>query len=210
MRTIMTAMEDDAPSPSHSELDAFRELGNRTEDPTLPPPLQLGKSPTLAAVGRKRTIEDVMNPSSDLPMFSSDNLSASLETYSSQNRKRQHVRRWWDNRRTSLSAEAGFAPSQRKRGRFTRNDDSGVWMNSDDAEPEMDEGFNSQAATSHDQSTFTCTSEIDMVGDNLECIIPPYWQHQPESMVDFYATQARASEVIQTALDRATETVDLS
>ena len=154
-----------------------------------------------------------MNPSSDLPTFSSDDLSASLEDYSSQKRKRQHTRRWWDDRRTSLSTEAGFTPVKRKRSPFTRNDDSGVWMNSDDAEPEMDEAPDGRTSALHNRAMPTCSQETDdlsMVGSNSESVIPPYWQHQPESLVDFYATQARASRIIQTALDFAEENVDLS
>ena len=201
-------MERDVPSPMHSELDAFQDLSDRTEDPNLPP-LQ---RPSLATTGRKRTIEEALNPSSDIPMFSSDDLSASLETYSSQNKKRQHIRRWWDDRRTSLSTEAALAPTKTKRSAFSRNDDSGVWMNSDDAEPEMDEVSSNQQAALQGQAipmSSQETEDLDMVGDNSESIIPPYWQRQPENLVNFHAAQARASELIQTALDCAAEAVDL-
>ena len=212
------SVDGDVPSPTPSELDAFNEVTNRTEVFDLPPPLQPCQSiekprPQLAAIGRKRTIEESINPSSDLPMFSSDDLSASLENYSSQNQKRQHVRRWWDDRRISLSTEAELGSRQAKRSPFTRNDDSGIWMNSDGAESITDDvtGCSSMILPNEETSIgIQCAKDIGMGGGNLKSIVPPYWQRQPEDQVVFHASQAQVSETIQKAADAEARIIDLS
>ena len=210
-------MEKDVQSPTQSELDAFNEAMNRTEELNLPPPLQIdrtnsNKMSNLVVMGRKRTIEEAINPSSDLPMFSSDDLSASLETYSSQKRKRQYERHWWDSRKAPLPTDAGLGPVKRKRSPFTRHDDSGIWINSDELEPTTEEETSYTPTTSFNERDHASVRFTEEVGkkEGLECIVTPYWQHQPKDKVAFNARQIRASKQILAAVDVAAETIDLS
>ncbi|KAL9617081.1 MAG: hypothetical protein Q9160_008111 [Pyrenula sp. 1 TL-2023] len=109
-------------------------------------PLHVGASPKLpneplsvSCVHSKRhfTDEDFTGSkdlSSDPALFSSDEPAASAETYASNRRKRFWKGTWWGEK---VDIETG----NRKRAKFTRNFDSGVFLSSDSTESDLDDAF---------------------------------------------------------------------
>lgn len=88
-------------------------------------------------MARKRTIDSVIyDNSSDLPLFSSDDASASLDDYARPRPKKFYKGSWWLNSPQDVST-AQSEKSTRKRG-FVRNYDSGVWMGSESSEVDVE------------------------------------------------------------------------
>lgn len=99
--------------------------------PPLPPPPRpppsFARAPSLN--GKRKAVWTYdPTPSSDPPLFSSDDhLASAVESEASVPRKRQYRGRWWETQRSSHASDAG-----RKR-EFKRTDDSGVWVASEDS-----------------------------------------------------------------------------
>ncbi|KAF2184958.1 hypothetical protein K469DRAFT_708209 [Zopfia rhizophila CBS 207.26] len=88
----------------------------------------LPSSPPLVA----RNLHSSPIPSSDPPMFSSDDAPEGLDNYEAPRSKRKRAGPWW-----GASQPATTEDPSAKKTKFTRNMDSGVWMNSDEAEEEQ-------------------------------------------------------------------------
>jgi hypothetical protein len=93
--------------------------------PSSPPLL-----PTkLVNVKKRRYQYSESVPSSDLPVFSSDDFQdASIEQYNEPRAKRQYHGKWWE----SSSQETPKQIQRKTRGQFERKMDSGVFMASDE------------------------------------------------------------------------------
>ena len=79
---------------------------------------------------KKRDLDDFLATSSDPPLFSSDDVPSAAENYIQPRTKRQRKGPWWSRSQAIPSSH------RRKRGGFTRNIDSAVWMGSDATEEE--------------------------------------------------------------------------
>lgn len=79
---------------------------------------------------KKRDLDDFLATSSDPPLFSSDDVPSAAENYIVPRLKRQRKGPWWSRSQAIQSSH------RRKRGGFTRNIDSAVWMGSDATEEE--------------------------------------------------------------------------
>ena len=77
---------------------------------------------------KKRDLDDFLATSSDPPLFSSDDVPSAAENYTQPRSKRQRKGPWWSGPQAIQSSR------RRKRGGFTRNIDSAVWMGSDATE----------------------------------------------------------------------------
>lgn len=107
------------------------EMADEMDLPVLPPDNGLTVPLPSTTSFRKRSRAYSSGNSSDVPMFSSDDLAdASLDNYESPRSKRQHRRAWWDenrSRREQVKMQA------------RRDLDSGIFMASDSSNTE--DGF---------------------------------------------------------------------
>ena len=137
--------------------------------------------PSLA---RKRTRDSGLSgTSSDPPLFSSDDASASLETYAHPRKKQLYYGPWWAPNAHVLSAPKG-QPSKKRA--FERNYDSGVWMGS-----EASSDLPSDFLTEQDEES-------------------PSKAFRPENVTKWTEPQQRARDIIEHSLERAVESIDLS
>ncbi|MCJ1248689.1 hypothetical protein MMC30_005907 [Trapelia coarctata] len=166
---ISTAIDpeniDDLPDEMQDEDSESAEL-------MLPPPRKDVQTPQLLPLSRKRTRDDVYSNSSDPPIFSSDDLPPGLENYSTHRTKRQHHGPWWT---TPLGGDDGPGNGiPRQKREFTRNVDSGVWMNSDDTEPDGGSDFGEEWSTkavangSHDEDRMNHGTKEQMTNDGVK------------------------------------------
>lgn len=94
-----------------------------TVEPELPP---IHAKPPLV---RKRTLDHVIyNTSSDPPLFSSDDVSSTVENYSRPRTKQLRTGPWWSQTLPICEPSAIF-----QKRKLDRNFDSGVWMGSDNS-----------------------------------------------------------------------------
>lgn len=124
---MMPDIDDPLPVLSSTDLETATNAGDSLDAtlPTLPPYPQS----SLLSGARKRNREDFMADSSDPPVFSSDDMHPSAESYDHiRSNKRIYQGHWWDRNGTQSTEEQGI----RKRGPLTRKDDSGIWLASDD------------------------------------------------------------------------------
>lgn len=116
---------------------------------------------------KKRDLDDFLATSSDPPLFSSDDVPSSAENYTQPRSKRQRKGPWW-------SGPQAVQPSHRqKRGGFTRNIDSAVWMGSDASEEElMDSEGGLVEAT-------RCQQEVDHKAMSMKDDKPTVYRNEP-------------------------------
>ena len=81
---------------------------------------------------KKRDLDDFLATSSDPPLFSSDDVPSAAENYTQPRSKRQRKGPWWS------GSQENQPSHRRKRGGYTRNIDSAVWMGSDATEESVD------------------------------------------------------------------------
>ena len=106
-------------------------------DPELPPLSDFHYGPTMGSILRKRNRGSSLHEnSSDPPLFSSDDLSASVENYTAHRAKRVYQGPWWSEAPERHAVVANDKTSTKRT--FQRNFDSGVWMGSDDSQSELD------------------------------------------------------------------------
>lgn len=93
--------------------------------------------PTIFPTAQAAPIKDldaIFATSSDPPLFSSDDFPASsAEHYTQPRRKRQHRRTWFDDEEKSSKRTRFSQGGKPKRGKFSRNFDSGIWLGSDES-----------------------------------------------------------------------------
>ena len=207
-------------SPIPSEPDAFDELfqghdstSNARKDSIelgLPTLLTVNKARTIPGkIGSKRIRDDYPTNSSDTPFFSSDDVSASIENYDQQRRKRQHRGNWWDEHSKNL--HKGPTPkSRREKREFKRTVDSAVWMGSDEIDPE-DMDVEAVFYTVHKESKYLHPEEEDSLRDTKSWAVPisPFLQEPPRDLEHFQNAQREASMKMQKCAEEGTEAIDL-
>ena len=79
-------------------------------------------------------LDAIFATSSDPPLFSSDDFPASSADHYAQPRlKRQHKRTWYEDEAKSSKRTRFSQGGKAKRGKFSRNFDSGIWLGSDES-----------------------------------------------------------------------------
>lgn len=146
--------------------------------------------------------------SSDPPLFSSDDLPAGLENYSSHRSKRQYQGPWWDGR-SGREGDHSNDPIQQKR-EFKRNIDSGVWMGSDDTEMtedgDLDTEVTSRSGTPSPGLSIGTPNESQQPTAQLSRgFVCPVDSQEPEDVA-----QRKAAWIIQQRVDEGRESFDLS
>ncbi|MCJ1474550.1 hypothetical protein MMC13_003208 [Lambiella insularis] len=195
---------------SSDMTDATQEANGGSIEPALPAPQpsRTERRSDFLAFGRKRSRSDVPTYSSDPPLFSSDDLPAALENYSSHRSKRQYQGTWWDSK--IGQGDERFKGPIRKRREFKRHDDSGVWLNSDDTEFTEDGDLDIEASFG--------TGSTD--ADKMIATRDPNPEHgvqiwrdlgrpvSPELAKDL--AQREAARIVQERVDDGCEVIDLS
>ena len=116
-------------SPRMSSDDELELPQPRSPRSPSPPPLD-------TSAWRKRSYGEHSGNSSDVPLFSSDDLAdASIENYTSPRRKKQYRRTWWEDETSTAAARRDGIKRAARRAK-----DSGVFMPSSDSSG-LDEGF---------------------------------------------------------------------
>lgn len=215
-------------SPTLSELESINELPagfeggpvptNISNDLTLPPLLLNGATRSqIGLFGSKRTREGSFADSSDPPIFSSDDVSASIENYDVNRRKRQYKGTWWGekaDKSIQTVMDIDVVNPKRKR-EFKRNIDSAVWMGSDDTDPEITVGLDVELASN--ETLHESLEDLDCI-DNYgarspkACEIPklPYWQQQPQDLTEFHTAQRDAYMYVESCAEAGKQVVDLT
>ncbi|MCJ1309285.1 hypothetical protein MMC25_002944 [Agyrium rufum] len=216
---------------------------------------ELPRPTSFQTTGRKRTRDESdfdrerervsLYDSSDPPLFSSDDLSAGLESYEPRTgghtRKKTLRRRFWweeDNRRSKETGKDRLAAlteeGKRPRKPLKRTDDSGVWMNSDEAEEEMsnlvsvskdldtcvDSSKGKEAVDRHEEDGKTSSQQSGsgwktttprkpmLQGSRIP--IQPEWMPQPRNLDLFHQMQNDAAAHVHAMVEDGLPVVDLS
>lgn len=158
--TMSSDDESGLPLPSSS----------RSPSPALPLPLHL----------RKRSYGEASDASSDMPLFSSDDLTdAGIENYATPRNKKQYRRTWWDSESRGPSSSRKEAVKRAAK----RAKDSGVFMPSSDSSG-MEEGFGH---------------------DTLKPVTPPKKRKEPVVISPKRAAQASSRNFIRQVFEEALE-----
>ena len=81
-----------------------------------------------------KDLDAIFATSSDPPLFSSDDFpTSSAEHYTQPRRKRQHRRTWFEDEEQNSKRTCFSRAVKVKRGKFSRNFDSGIWLGSDES-----------------------------------------------------------------------------
>ena len=219
---------DEVASPTLSELESFNQVpavfeGNPvtttiSNDLTLPPPLlNSGARPQIGVFGSKRSREDSFVDSSDPPLFSSDDASASIENYDDKRKKRQYRGTWWGeklDKSIQTVMDIDVVKPQRKR-EFKRNIDSAVWMGSDDTDPDITVDLDVELASY--ETLQKSLGELDSTdrygaGGPRSWTVPefPYWQQQPRDLTEFHTAQRDAYMHVESCVETGKEVIDLT
>ena len=157
-------------------------------------------------INSKRSLEDEgIGNSSDTPMFSSDDLSASAENYVGHREKRIRRAPWFD----LPTKEAQVAPIPRQKRAFTRNIDSGVFMGCDSDFEEEPDGLEDDEKILPEELRDLALRTTDdpqiFTGP-----VYPYWDDQPVDTKAFWRIQQAAHKEVNRCVDAGAEAVDLS
>ncbi|MCJ1331326.1 hypothetical protein MMC10_008015 [Thelotrema lepadinum] len=170
-------------------------------EPELPPLSRQPPTQPRPILTRKRTIDSVLySNSSDPPLFSSDDVSVSLDNYDKPRRKKVYIGSWWS---SSQEAAPRDQPSERPKKRaFKRNYDSGIWMGSDestevDSEDPGDGEHAGQASPPPKMATSIKRSHMNRI-------------LKPTDAPVFSSKQKEAIDTVQQCAENSQENVDLS
>ena len=179
------------------------------ELPPNPPPSSLRSRP--AVLTRKRTRDDYNDDvptsaaSSDPAMFSGDETVPDAENYALKRKKKMYTGSWWSHR-----VKANRDDKQRE---FKRNYDSGVFMGSEGSEPPSSDSLGSlEEELIQDQLRMELEQKPAPKASStksrplMRAASLPFKYRMPDTPLE----HARVMHIVQTCLDKGTESVDLS
>ena len=169
-------------------------------EPELPPLRTSHLDRARPTLSRKRTIDSVFySNSSDPPLFSSDDASASIDDYARPRPKRLHTGSWWSSS-WQAAPPSQFTPGPKQR-EFKRNYDSGVWMGSDTSENDLEvSGDTETIGGTLNHAETTIPAELNALNK----------ARRPVQSLALTPQQKEASAIVQQCVESGQESVDLS